>query len=42
MAVKIVNMDSMSMGARALEFVKNQGFVSMEFKTEIVIALFET
>jgi len=39
---KIVNMDSMSMGARALEFIKNQEFVSMEFKTELPIALSET
>jgi len=42
MAIRIVNMDSMSMGARALEFVKDQGFVSMEFKTELPIALSET
>jgi len=30
------------MGARALEFIKNQEFVSMEFKTELPIALSET
>merc|ERR1712060_10787 len=37
-----VNMDSMSTIARALEFVKDQGFVSMQFKTELSIILSET
>jgi len=42
MRVSIVNMDFISIRVRALEFVKDQEFVSMELKTELPITLFET